>query len=967
MMSSEILPVSRYPAILIQFALVLCGVMATHSQSIRFDVLESCDLPDGSSPSGALVQGPDGAFYGITRGNLYQVGTVFKVATNGTLKTLAYFNGANGAYPNGLAAGNDGNLYGTCDGGVAGAVFQVTTNGVVNAWFPFGGTSGAQPEGDLLLGPDGSFYGTTAFGGAFNGGVGTVFNVTTNGVVTTLASFDYSGGYSPAAGLTWGRDGNLYGTAALGGVPGGGGYGTVFRVTTNGLLTQLAAFNKANGATPVAALTLGNDGNLYGTTSTGGIGGSGTVFQITTNGDLTTLVPFNGPNGASPKANLTLGADGNFYGTTSAGGEHGLGTIFRMTPDGTLVTLVSFSGPDGATPLGPLIPGRDGNFYGTTSAGGVGGLGTTFQVTLDGVLTSLTSFTGGGGRNPAAEMTFGPDGNLYGTTSAGGNGDQGAVFRLSRTGTFTTIAFFVGANGANPQAGLALGNDGSFYGSTFSGGTSNKGTLFMVTTNGDLTTLCSFAGTNGANPQATLALGPDGNFYGTTYFGGPANKGTIFQVSPTGQLRTLRSFASTNGALPQGALILGADGTFYGTTTIGGIGDKGTIFQVSTDGILKTLVFFAGTNGANPRAGLALGPDGFFYGTTYGGGSASEGTIFRVSTNGVLTTLVSLSALLGYNPQAGLTLSKDGTFYGTTSASAGGLGTVFQVTTNGVFTNLVSLSAPSGTSPKAPLTIAGDGGIYGSAYSGGGHGLGTIFRLAFPASLVVQPRGVRVASGGSASFSATAAGSSLSYQWFVSSGRTAMAGLFMQGPQVQFVFVTDEGSGYVSAPQVRFLGSGVSASAVAVVNNGRVTSLNLLSRGSYSTPPIIQIDNPLGTMAPIPGQTNATLTIPSVADGDETNYFVVVTNNYGTASSAMVGLVILRPPQGLSITNIGAGIQVQVAGRPGFPFIVQSATNLVAPVNWQPVSTNQADANGILQFIETNQNGLQKFYRAVAR
>ena len=45
-----------------------------------------------------------------------------------------------------------------------------------------------------------------------------------------------------------------------------------------------------------AGLTLGNDGNFYGTTEEGG-SGYGTVFQVTTNGTLTTLVSFNGPNG----------------------------------------------------------------------------------------------------------------------------------------------------------------------------------------------------------------------------------------------------------------------------------------------------------------------------------------------------------------------------------------------------------------------------------------------------------------------------------------------------------------------------------------------------------------------------------------------------------------------------------------------------------------------------------------------
>lgn len=144
--------------------------------------------------------------------------------------------------------------------------------------------------------------------------------------------------------MLWGPDGNLYGTTAEGGIPGGGGSGTVFRATTNGTMTQLVAFTNANGATPLTALTLGADGKLYGTTSAGGSGGLGTVFQVGTNGDFVTLAAFDGTNGATPLGSLIFGEDGALYGTTSAGGENGLGTIFKLTTDGAFTTLISFSG-----------------------------------------------------------------------------------------------------------------------------------------------------------------------------------------------------------------------------------------------------------------------------------------------------------------------------------------------------------------------------------------------------------------------------------------------------------------------------------------------------------------------------------------------------------------------------------------------------------------------------------------------
>ena len=107
---------------------------------------------------------------------------------------------------------------------------------------------------------------------------------------------------------------------------------------------------------------------------------------MTTNGALTTLVSFSNTNGANPQAELTLGNDGNFYGTTTAGGSGGYGTIFTVTTNGTLTTLISFSNTDGANPQGALTLGNDGNFYGTTRQGGGSGYGTVFGLLLPPIL-----------------------------------------------------------------------------------------------------------------------------------------------------------------------------------------------------------------------------------------------------------------------------------------------------------------------------------------------------------------------------------------------------------------------------------------------------------------------------------------------------------------------------------------------------------------------------------------------------
>jgi uncharacterized repeat protein (TIGR03803 family) len=350
----------------------------------------------------------------------------------------------------------------------------------------------------------------------------------------------------PSAALALGSDDNFYGTTEYGGAS---GLGTVFQVTPAGVLTTLASFSGTNGSHPAAALVLGSDGNFYGTTANGGTNGNnGTVFQMTPTRTLTTVVAFNGINGIYPAAGLVLGSDGNFYGTTASGGVSNMGTVFQMTPAGGLTTLVSFDNNNGAAPLAALVQGSDGNFYGTTSQGGnlslnVGaGYGTVFKMTSAGVLTTLVVFNGSSGGSSMAALVQGTNGNFYGTTEYGGASGRGTVFKMTPAGLLTTLVSFNGTNGTSCVGGLVQGSDGNFYGTTAGGGAGGAGTVFKMTPAGVLTTLVSFNGADGNNPQAPLVQGSDGNFYGTTEYGGAGRGGTVFQVTPAGVLTTLVSF-----------------------------------------------------------------------------------------------------------------------------------------------------------------------------------------------------------------------------------------------------------------------------------------------------------------------------------------------------------------------------------------------------------------------------------------
>jgi uncharacterized repeat protein (TIGR03803 family) len=151
-------------------------------------------------------------------------------------------------------------------------------------------------------------------------------------------------------------------------------------MTLSGSLTTLLHFANTNGARPGGALIQYTNGDLYGTTSSGGSNGYGTVFRMNLSGALTPLLHFDNTNGANPYAGLVKARDGNLYGTTSSGGSAGYGTAFKMSPSGSLTTLVNFAYTNGATPMASLVESTDGYLYGTAKEGGTGGGGTIFRL-----------------------------------------------------------------------------------------------------------------------------------------------------------------------------------------------------------------------------------------------------------------------------------------------------------------------------------------------------------------------------------------------------------------------------------------------------------------------------------------------------------------------------------------------------------------------------------------------------------
>jgi len=371
-----------------------------------------------------------------------------------------------------------------------------------------------------------------------------------------------------------------------------------------------------DGRNPITGLTLDSAGNLYGTTGIGGTANWGTVFVVRPDGSEAVLYNFPqtafccpGPSG------LTLGSDGNFYGTTADGGAAFLGTVFSMSPAGTLTTIYSFAGSpnDGSGPVAGVIRDAAGDLYGTTVQGGVSGTGcsgtcgTVFKVSGNGVETVLHNFAGGSsdGGNPHGGLIQDSAGNLYGTASNGGSTGNGVVFEVAPDGTETVLYSFLGPandggpssgapnDGAHPQSGLVQDSAGNLYGTTLNGGAYSGGTVFKLSPAGSETLLHSFGGPStleGGSPFASVIMDAAGNLYGTTGSVGRSGGGpSVYELSPDGTFTVLHGFASSEGSPPSyGALVQDRARNLYGTTfgepaspcSVEGPGGCGVVYKV---------------------------------------------------------------------------------------------------------------------------------------------------------------------------------------------------------------------------------------------------------------------------------------------------------------------------------------------------------------------------------------------------
>lgn len=370
-------------------------------------------------------------------------GTVFKVTPAGVFSVLHEFcqgSCTDGGIPYaGLVLSPSGNFYGTTtqdEVNRGGTLYEITPTGTVTTLHSYTGAGGdGTPYGPVVQAYD-AFYGITGNGGSSSDG--TVYKVTTSGTLTTLGTFSGTNGLEiPYAGqgLIEAANGDFYGVTSYG-TESTNGCGSIFKVTPQGTLSTAFGFinTSADGCGPSGSLVQVANGNFYGVTISGGTGNNGVIFQMTPAGAVTLLHSFcsesNCADGTTPNAGLTLGSDGNFYGTTIYGGAFGEGVIYQMTPSGTFKVLYSFCSQsgcsDGALSYSSLIQATDGNFYGTTSSGGGSGNGGTVYKLSMGLAAFVESIPASGKVGTQVEI-LGTD--LTGATSVTFDGTA-ATFKV---------------------------------------------------------------------------------------------------------------------------------------------------------------------------------------------------------------------------------------------------------------------------------------------------------------------------------------------------------------------------------------------------------------------------------------------------------------------------------------------------------------------------------------------------------
>ncbi|MEP6747453.1 MAG: choice-of-anchor tandem repeat GloVer-containing protein [Bacteroidota bacterium] len=685
----------------------------------------------GQSPDGQkMLDYGDGFFYSVAV--MPYGGIIYRMHPDGSSYQIIY------QFPNvipyaGLVKGPDGYLYGT-----ARTTSGTTSNGLLYKIGNFGtgyqelhifsGADGRAPSGNLLY-YNGSFYGITYNGGTSDNGV--LYTIKPDGTgFSVMFQFNFANGRIPTGPLVVIpsiQGSYFYGTCQEGG---NNGYGTLFRIGTNGSNYQvLYNFVSTMGRPTGSLLRYGS--LLYGTTKNNDANGGVIYFYNVASASVSVIHSFSSvinstaeynPNGSLLNINNVL------YGSTENGGNNNNGVLFKINMDGTLYHVIRQQDERNGAEASLIY--FNSQLYGTTT--GSANLltnGSIYRLNTDGSnYQPVHSLGGANGYTPAGSLIYGNDSSLYGMTTSGGSMyNTGLAFRMKTNGTSYQSLAWVNEGSPpfnNPHGSLVQAKDGSFY-TMIPGSSPEPIEVLKVSTSPAISShnyfLC--AGPNcPSQPVASFIQGKDDYLYGMSPNPNqPSNFGSIFKVTTDGTgYQLLHTFTGPDGATPLGSLIQGSDLLLYGMTQKGGVADKGVIFQMKAAGTGYTIIHDFGTDsqefyGINPVGSLLEGMDGYLYGTTAGVSTVGLGTIFKIKKDGTgISRVVRFNGTNGAYPKGTLVQDKkSGNLYGMTyQGGTTDFGTVFSVRPDGTgFATLVNFNGTNGKWPVGDLLLLSAGGV----------------------------------------------------------------------------------------------------------------------------------------------------------------------------------------------------------------------------------------------------------------
>jgi uncharacterized repeat protein (TIGR03803 family) len=375
-----------------------------------------------------------------------------------TFTTLVSFNVANGRYPvDQLVIAPSGAILGTTPSGGStngGTLFQVSAAGALTTLKSFNSNTfnadGSGPLGRLAAGQNGAFFGRTIHGGAGSGD-GTIFRVNSDGSFATIMAMPALGASELVGGIVPDASGGFLIpvrsiTDSL------GSSGAIYRISATGSASIIARFPRGVfAASPLQADGHGGFAIVGGVDASTSSGVSSGVYRLSPENTLSKAADLTSTTGFAPIGTLSTDRFGNIYGTTTQGGLFSKGTVYRLTPSNSLEALTSFIDDSTRSPNG-VIADDAGNLFGSTFSGGEFGFGSVFKVDRTGIITTLKSFSveiEDDGLLPGSGLIADSEGNLYGTTQLGGRFGRsplpipyqgyGSIYKLSDVGFVTAI------------------------------------------------------------------------------------------------------------------------------------------------------------------------------------------------------------------------------------------------------------------------------------------------------------------------------------------------------------------------------------------------------------------------------------------------------------------------------------------------------------------------------------------------